>query len=109
MKRIVWEGSSRRDVRTFPSEARADIGYQLYRVQLGLEPSDFKSMSSVAHNVREIRIHAGNEYRVLYIAGFKEAIYVLHVLDKKTQKTPKQDIELAKKRFGELIHRSKSA
>ena len=77
----------------------------MYRVQLGMEPSDYKPMSSIAHNVREIRVHAGNEYRVMYIASFKEAIYVLHAFDKKTQKTSRQDMELAKKRFNELIRR----
>ena len=52
--------------------------------------------------MKEIRIHVEGEFRVLYIAKYEEAIYVLHAFQKKTQKTPKRDIDIAKKRFREL-------
>ena len=52
--------------------------------------------------VRKIRIHAENEYRILYVAGSEEALFVLHAFAKKTQKTPKRDLDLAKERF-ELV------
>lgn len=95
-------GSSLEDVRAFPSRAKAAVGYQLYKVQQGLEPTDWKSMASVGPSVREIRIHAGSEYRVLYIAAVQETVYVLHAFVKKTAKTAKADIELAKRRLASL-------
>ena len=59
-------------------------------------------MPSVGAGVREIRVHAEREYRVIYIAQFEEAIYVLHAFIKKTAQTPKRDIDLAAQRFREV-------
>lgn len=106
MKPLIWAGSSLRDVRRFPPKARQDIGFQLYKVQSSLEPSDWKPMPSVGDGVREIRVHAGQEYRVIYVARFEEAVYVLHAFSKKTQRTPQHDIALAVQRFRE-IYRSR--
>ena len=102
MKPIIWLGSSLDDVRRFSSRARQAIGYQLYKVQNGLEPSDWKPMPRVGVGVREIRIHADRAYRVIYVAHFQEAVYVLHAFVKKTQQTPKGDVELAARRGREL-------
>lgn len=77
-KPIRWVGRSRDDVRAFPDAARRIIGKELFRAQLGFDPLDWKPMPAVAPGVKEIRIHADNEYRVLYIAHFAEAVYVLH-------------------------------
>lgn len=104
VKSLIWIASSLEDVQTLPAEARKDIGYQLYRVQEGLDPSDWKPMSSIGAGVREIRIHAGNEYRVIYVAKFIEAVYVLHVFVKKTAKTPKGDVDIAAERFKQLLN-----
>ena len=60
-------------------------------------------MTSVGSGVREIRVHADGEFRVIYIAVFDEAVYVLHAFQKKTRKTAKTDIDLAKRRFKELM------
>ncbi len=60
-------------------------------------------MPTVGHGVREIRVHAENEYRVFYVAKFAEAVYVLHAFAKKTQQTAKRDIELAADRYKQLL------
>jgi phage-related protein len=73
-------------------------------VQHGLEPNDWKSLTTVGVGVREIRIHTGVEHRVVYVATFAEAVYVLHVFEKTTRKTATSDINLAKQRFRELIN-----
>jgi phage-related protein len=78
------------------------MGYQLGRVQQGLEPRDWKPMPAVGPGVVEIRVHAENEYRVLYLARRNDAVHVLHAFVKKTRKTPKADIELARRRYREL-------
>lgn len=108
-KPLLWLGSSRDDVRAFPGDARRVAGYQLRRVQQGLKPSDWKPMTSVGAGVREIRIHTGREHRVLYIARFSEGVYVLHAFEKRTGRTPKQDVALARKRLGVLIETRRNA
>lgn len=107
MKEIRWAGSSYNDLCNFPVAARHEAGYQLYLVQSGLEPTDWKPMSNVGAGVREIRLHVGGEHRVLYVAKFAEAVYVLHAFAKKTERTPKRDLELAKARLIEIEEQRK--
>ena len=105
LKPVRWLGNTRAAVRAFPLHARRDAGYQLYRVQLGHDPSDWKPMPRVGAGVREIRIHADGEYRVLYLATRPDAVYVLHAFVKKRQATPKLDIDLGRARLRELLRR----
>ena len=106
MKLLEFVGSSLDDLREFPAEARRAAGFELGFVQRGLDPSDWKPMSQVGAGVREIRIHVLGEWRVLYVAKFAEAVYVLHAFQKKTQKTRREDIELACKRYCQIGGRS---
>ena len=102
MKPLEFVGSSLDDLREFPAEARRAAGFELGFVQRGLAPSDWKPMKGVGAGVREIRIHVLGEWRVLYVAKFAEVVYVLHVFQKKSQKTPREDIELARTRYREI-------
>jgi phage-related protein len=102
-KPLRWLGSSRADVRAFPEDARSVAGFQLRRVQQGLEPNDWKPMPTVGPGVREIRIHVESEHRIFYIATFLEAVYVLHAFQKKTRRTPVRDLELGRERFRDLV------
>jgi phage-related protein len=102
-KPLRWLGSSRRDIRAFPPDARRVAGYQLFRVQEGVDPTDSKPMTSIGPGVREIRVHTETEHRVCYIARFAEGVYVLHAFEKRTQKTAARDVELARARYGELL------
>lgn len=102
-KPVRWLGDSLNRVREFPRDARQTFGTELRYVQEGEMPSDWKVVRSVGHGVNEIRVHTGNEYRALYVAKFAESVYVLHVFEKKTRKTPKSDIDLASKRYRDLI------
>ena len=109
MKSIAWVGSAKKDLQqNFSSEARKEAGYQIYRIQMGLDPKNWKPMPGVGLGVREIRIHVENEYRILYVAGFEEALFILHAFVKKTQKTSRRDIELAKERFGLIMKEKQS-
>ena len=67
--------------------ARRAAGYQLERVQSGLEPADWRPMKGIGAGVCEIRIHGAVEHRVLYVATFPEAVYVLHAFEKKSRRT----------------------
>ena len=96
MKDVRFVGSSLDDLRHFPAGARREAGFELSNVQAGLQPSDWKPMNTIGAGAVEIRIKdAAGIYRVIYVARFKEAIYVLHASQKKTRKTGKTDIELA--------------
>ena len=101
-KPLIWLGSSRRDLRVFPALARRLAGFQLRRVQHGLDPDDWKPMQAVGPGVREIRIHVAGAHRVFYLATRAEAIYVLHAFERKTQKTNSRDLEIGRDRFRAL-------
>jgi len=100
---IKFIGSSLDDLKNFPEEARKAAGFELFAVQRGLMPSDFKPMLAVGPGAYEIRIHIMGEWRVIYVAKMQDTIYVLHTFQKKTQKTSKHDIELAEHRYRQII------
>lgn len=104
MKPITFTGNSLDDLRSFPIDARREAGFQLDKVQHGLNPSDWKPIPSIGKGVREIRIqdHTG-AYRVIYVATFATAIYVLTAFQKKQQRTPQTEIDKAKRRYKELM------
>jgi len=103
-KRVNFCGSSLRDLRDFPEIARKRSGQQLRRLQEGLMPEDFKSMKTVGDGAYEIRVSEDSgAFRVIYVAKFDEVIYVLHCFQKKSQQTSKEDIDLAKRRYRELL------
>ncbi|MCP4352596.1 MAG: type II toxin-antitoxin system RelE/ParE family toxin [Desulfobacterales bacterium] len=102
MKPVIFIGSSKSDLKTFPQSARREAGFQISNVQSGINPDDWKLMRNVGPGAMEIRIHEGGEFRVIYVAKFEEAVYVLHAFRKKTQKTRKHDIDLARKRYKEM-------
>ncbi len=102
LKPLAWLGSALDDLKAFPNDARQRAGFQLYRLQQGLEPTDWKPMPSVGAGVREIRIQTGRAFRILYVAKFAEAVYVLHAFEKKSQKTAARDLALAEQRLAEL-------
>jgi phage-related protein len=102
-KSIRWMGSSRSDLRAFPVDARGEAGFQLRMVQAGEAPLDWKPMRAVGPGVMEIRVHRAGEFRVLYVAKFREAIYVLHCFGKKTGKTSQADIDRAKRSYDEVV------
>ena len=103
-KALMWLGDSRDAIRAFPEDVRQIAGFQLWRVQRGLEPNDWKPMPGVGAGVQEIRIHTGTEHRVLYVAKFAEAVYVVHAFEKRTRRTGKDDLDLARQRLHLLLN-----
>jgi phage-related protein len=102
MKRLNFVGSSLDDLRNFPDEARRAVGFELRAVQNGLEPSDWKPMQAIGPGVKEIRIHVLGEWRVIYVAKLRDAVYVLHAFQKKGRKTSQHDIDLARQRYRQI-------
>lgn len=99
MKPLKFLGSSLADLTGFPEDAKRVAGFELWQVQVGAMPSDFKPMPSVGVGAYEIRVKLSGQWRVIYVAKHSDAVYVLHCFQKTTPKTPKPDIDLAVKRF----------
>jgi len=111
---VIWVGSIRRDLRAFPRQVRGDIGQALYAAQLGETDPAAKPLNGFGGRfvVEVIADHAGDTWRAVYTVRFAEAIYVLHVFQKKSKKgiaTPKKDIDLIYRRLAEAerLHRER--
>jgi phage-related protein len=103
MKRVTFVGSSLEDIRDFPVAVRKQVGFQLDRLQNGLEPNHWKPMKSIGPGVREIRIReASGAFRVIYLAAVADDVFVLHAFVKKSQSTSQGDIDVAIARFKEI-------
>lgn len=103
MKDVIFVGNSLVRIRAFPKDARLDAGFQIDKVQRGGSPDDWKSLKTVGKGVKEIRIRGSiGQYRVVYLACLDDEVYVLHAFQKKTQKTRKLDIDLARKSLREM-------
>jgi phage-related protein len=100
VKPVFWMGGSREDVRRFPETAQDSLGFELYRVQCGFDPKDWKPMTGIGTGVKEIRVRdEAGIFRLIYLAARPEGVYVLHCFQKKSQKTSRSDFDLAMKRF----------
>lgn len=102
MKELFFEGDSLDELANFSLEARRAAGFELWQVQCGLMPSDWKPMLSVGQGAYEIRIKVQGEWRIIYVAKFSDGVHVLHAFQKKTRQTRKEDIDLAGKRYRDL-------
>ena len=104
LKPVEFLGSSLEDLRAFPLSAKREAGHQIDQVQNGLDPDDWKPMNTVGQGVKEIRIRdSAGAFRVIYVARFADAVYVIHCFQKKSAKTSKADIDLASKRYRNLL------
>lgn len=104
IKIIVWIGSSRSAIKSFPAEVKDVIGFALYQAQLGRKSPTAKPLTGFGGaSVLEIVDHYhGDTYRTVYTVKFAEVVYVLHAFQKKAKKgiaTPKADLDLVKKRL----------
>ena len=100
LAKVVWEGDAVKVISRFPDDVRRDLGFQIYKLQLGERPDDFKSMTSIGPGVYELRESDDRTwYRVIYFSKVADTIYILHCFEKKTSKTSKPDIETAKLRL----------
>ena len=103
---IVWIGSSRRDLREMPERVRRDIGQALYIAQQGMTDPAAKPLKGFggARVMEIVERYRTDAYRAVYTAHFTNAVYVLHVFQKKARRgiaTAKQDVELIRRRFAE--------
>lgn len=108
-KEIRWVGSSYDDILNFPDEPRRKAGFQLGKVQAGLEPENWKPFNDVGAGTKEIRVtDSSGIFRVMYVAKFEEAVYVLHCFQKKTEATAKHDKDIAEARYRAVVRERKA-
>jgi phage-related protein len=100
-KKLRFHGDANDRLRELPVGIRSHLGYQLYLVQQGLEPTDWRG-------VREVRVRDDSgAYRAIYLATLPDAVHVYHTFQKRTQKTSKRDLEIAKSRHQEHMRNLK--
>lgn len=108
-KEIRWVGSSYDDILNFPDEPRRKAGFQLGKVQAGLEPENWKPFNDVGAGTKEIRVtDSSGIFRLMYVAKFEEAVYVLHCFQKKTEATAKHDKDIAEARYRAVVRERKA-
>lgn len=104
MKMLWFRASALTDLKSFPDAARRQASRQLVQVQHGREPTDWKPMPSIGVGVQEIRIRdVAGAFRVIYVAKYADAVHVLYCFQKKTQRTAQSDLDLATRRYRELV------
>ena len=103
MKPVAWVGSSKRDLVACSPHVRRVAGRELERVQRGADPIDWKPLATIGRGASEIRVHVDGELRVVYVATFPEAVYVLHVFEKKTRKASPRDLALGQQRYQSMM------
>jgi|SRR5580692_3931907 phage-related protein len=106
LKSVVWVGSSRKDLRTFPDPVQDHMGYALYVAQRGGKHRDTKVLSGFggAGVVEVVTDFRGDTFRAVYTVRFAASVYVLHAFQKKSKsgrETPQREVELIKKRLRE--------
>jgi phage-related protein len=102
-KPIIFLGDSLAIIRSFTHSARKEAGVELHKLQQGDSPKDWKPMTTIGSGVREIRIRDEfGAFRIIYITKFEGAVYVLHAFQKKTQQTPKRDLDVASLRLKQI-------
>ena len=108
MRRVIWIGSSRRDLRSFSEEVRDEIGFALFHAEMDRPHAAIKPLHGLGGGVLEIIADdPGGTYRVVYVVRFADFLYVLHAFHKKSKtggKTPAPDMNLIRKRLALAVH-----
>jgi len=97
---VSWEGDSREVLSAFPEGVKQNLGFELWRLQQGIRPGDYRPLPSIGTGVFELRDQDERAwYRVVYLSRITDVIYVLHCFEKKSREMPRKDFEKAKQRL----------
>ena len=98
--KVLWEGDSKEVIQSFPEAARQNLGFELWRLQQGERPSDYRPLPSIGAGVFELRDQDERAwYRVIYLSRIHGVIYILHCFEKKSREMPRKDFEKAQQRL----------
>jgi len=108
-KTLCWEGDSKKMFLSFPQEVIHNAGYQLSKIQRGLDPDHADPMNRVGSGVIELIVNdKSGWFRIFYVTKLGNAVYVLHAFQKKTNKTSQGDIDKGISRYDDLVRRLKA-
>ncbi len=97
---VVWEGDSREVLRGFPEDVKQNLGFELWQLQLGENPRDYRRLPSIGAGVFELRDQDERSwYRIVCLSRVSDVIHVLHCFEKKSRKMPRNDFEKAQQRL----------
>src|SRR5882757_5957494 len=97
---IAWEGDSREVLQSFPDGVKQNLGFELWLLQQGERPRDYRPLPSIGTGVFELRDQDERGwYRVVYLSRIDDVIYVLHCFEKKSREMPTRDFQKSKQRF----------
>ncbi len=106
VNKVIWNKRSLQVVRTFPESVRKDVGYLIYKLQIGesvLMPHS-RVMPSVGPGCYELRVNGEDgTYRVFYFIKIKDQILIFHAFQKKTEQTSRRDLSVGKKNLKEML------
>lgn len=87
-------------LQALPQEVKQNFGFELWQLQQGGRPADYRPLPSIGTGVFELRDQDARAwYRVVYLMQINNVIYVLHCFEKKSRKMPRRDFEKAKQRL----------
>lgn len=97
---IVWEGDSREVLKAFPDDVKQNFGFELWQLQLGEQPRNYRPLPSIGAGVFELRDQDERSwYRVVYLSRIDDKIHILHSFEKKTRAMPRKDFEKVRQRL----------
>jgi phage-related protein len=97
---VAWEGDSKAVLLSFPEGVKQNLGFELWQLQQGERPRDYRPLPSIGTGVFELRDQDERSwYRVIYLSRINNVIYVLHCFEKKSREMPRRDFEKAKQRL----------
>jgi phage-related protein len=102
-RKLVWLADSLDRLTNFPRTVRQKLGFALYQAQIGQKHESAKILHGFGETIWQVRADdPGGTYRAVYVAEFKEAIYVLHAFQKKAKSgiaTPQRELDLIRQRL----------
>ena len=111
VRAVIWMGNSHKQLRTFPTEVKKEIGVSLFDAQMGTTPPGTKLFKGIGSGVFEIVTrHDTNTYRTVYAVQIGIRVYVLHAFQKKSSKgikTAEKDKSLIKNRYKQAVELEK--
>src|SRR5260370_33552038 len=97
---IAWEGDSKEVIRSFPDEAKYNLGFGLRLLQQGQQPTDYRSMSSIGPGVFELRDQDERAcYRIIFLSRIRGVIHVPHCFEKRSRESPTEEVNTASQRL----------
>ena len=111
LRPVIWLGDTKKQLKKMPKAVQKDMGDALFLVQIGMTPPQAKPFKGVGSGVFEIKDNYDKEtYRVVYAIQIGNSVYILHAFHKKSKRgiaTPKQDVELIKRRYQQAVEMEK--